>query len=153
MYKILLYVIFAFCVSIFIGHITYAEIQPYSIPTKEAEKYNNQPWSIPTEAVYLALYASRLNVPILLREIGRCESGNTLNAKNPNSSARGEYQFIKSSWKHYGKELWGDDWINKDIFSKDNEELAIYVYNKYGTDPWLESKSCWGKIELALARH
>lgn len=138
MYKILLYVIFGFVLIIGFGGVTSAYIQP---------------WSIPTEAVYLALYGSRLNVSDELWRIGQCESGHNLNAKNPNSSASGEYQFIKSSWKHYGKELWGDEWINKDIFSKDNEELAIYVYNKNGTKDWLESKSCWGKIELALARH
>ena len=102
-----------------------------------------QPWSMPTKAVYLALNAPRLNVNSELWEIGRCESGHSLTVKNKNSSARGEYQFIKSSWRYYGLELWGDDFYTKDIFSKDNEELAIYVYNKYGTSPWNASKKCW----------
>lgn len=107
-----------------------------------------QPWSMPTDRVCEAVECTTLNVPPLLWEIGQCESGHDLKAKNPNSSASGEYQWIKGSWKHYGKELWGDDWVKKDIFSKDNEELAIYVYNKYGTSSWNESKDCWSKPKV-----
>lgn len=104
-----------------------------------------QPWSMPTDRVCETVKCPRVKVPNLLWEIGRCESGHSLTAKNPGSTAKGEYQFVKSSWRHYGLELWGEDWIKKDIFSKDNEELAMYVYNKYGTKDWNESKSCWSK--------
>ena len=82
----------------------------------------------------------------LFEEIGRCESRHKLDAKNPNSSASGEFQFIKSTWEGYAPMLWGDDWINKDIFSEDNRELAWFVYTHYGTFDWEadpKSYNCW----------
>lgn len=75
--------------------------------------------------------------------IGLCESNADLHAKNPYSTASGEFQFIWSSWNHYGKELWGSKFYEKNIWSTDNRELAWYVYSKYGTRDWLSSKSCW----------
>lgn len=87
-----------------------------------------------------------VEVDATLLAIAECESGNNAKAKNPNSSASGRFQFIKSSWEYYGKKLWGDEWVNKDVFNwQDNTELAIYVYNKNGTSDWLESKPCWSK--------
>lgn len=80
-------------------------------------------------------------------EIGRCESNHELHAKSRTSSASGEYQFINASWYHYGKELWGQDFYEKNIWSTDNRELAWYVYKKYGTGDWNASKSCWGVIK------
>lgn len=84
----------------------------------------------------------------LIAMIATCESRNDPKAKNPHSSASGRFQFIKGTWEHYGKEFWGDEWIDKDVFDyEDNTELATWVINKYGTNDWLESKSCWGKIK------
>ncbi len=84
----------------------------------------------------------------LFEEIGWCESRGKLDAKNPNSSASGEFQWTKSSWAYYGKQLLGNDFYSKDIFSTDNRELAWYVYSKYGTKDWLASKACWGKVVM-----
>lgn len=132
--------------EIILGQLAVSLVALSALFTPTIVEADIQPWSIPTKTAIAMMSSS---VSPLLYEIGRCESGHNLKAKNPNSSAKGEYQFIKSSWKHYGLELWGEDWINKDIFSKDNEELAIYVFNKYGTKDWLESKSCWSKIKNA----
>lgn len=77
--------------------------------------------------------------------IALCESGGDMHAKSPYSSASGEFQFIWSSWNHYGKELWGYEFYEKNIWSNDNRELAWYVFTKYGTKDWSESKSCWSK--------
>lgn len=77
--------------------------------------------------------------------IGWCESHGDLHAKNKYSTASGEYQIINSTWYHYGKELWGDDFYEKNIWSEDNRELAFYIYQKYGNSAWNESKFCWGK--------
>lgn len=86
-----------------------------------------------------------LDIPPILERIAMCESQNVETAKNPNSSASGRYQFIRSSWKYYGQKLWGDDWVNKDILDYwDNTELAIYTFSIEGTSPWNSSKSCWG---------
>lgn len=79
--------------------------------------------------------------------IGWCESHGNLKAKNPNSSAKGEYQFLKGSWNYYGKELWGDELSSKDIYSTDSRELAWYVYSKYGNKPWENSRWCWSVPE------
>lgn len=83
-------------------------------------------------------------LPPVLEKIAVCESQNFPMAKNASSTASGRFQFIKSSWEYYGKKLWGDDWIKKDILDwDDNTELALYVYGKNGTKDWLASASCW----------
>lgn len=80
----------------------------------------------------------------LFNKIALCESGNTEDAKNPKSSASGRFQFIKSTWEHYGRELWSEDYSKKNVFDyNDNSELAWYVFDKYGVGDWQESKSCW----------
>ncbi len=81
--------------------------------------------------------------------IGSCEStGNphgvwNYHAKNKYSTASGVFEFLWGTWNHYGKELWGDEFYTKNIWSEDNIELAWYVYNKYGTKDWQESSKCW----------
>ena len=82
----------------------------------------------------------------LFEKIGYCESENNLKAKNPNSSASGEFQWLNSSWKYYAQRYWGDEWVHKDIFSQDNRELSWYVYTHYGTKDWQAdsaSYDCW----------
>lgn len=69
-----------------------------------------------------------------------------MHAKNPYSSASGQYQFINSSWYKYGKELWGEKFYEKNIWTSDNAELAWYVYNKYGTSDWSSSSGCWSVL-------
>lgn len=81
----------------------------------------------------------------IFNNIGKCESRGNLRAKNPKSSASGEFQFINQSWYHYGLEYWGEDFYEKNIWTQDNRELAWYVYKKYGTKDWDASKSCWSK--------
>lgn len=81
----------------------------------------------------------------LLERIAMCESNDNPLAKNPNSTASGRFQFLTSSWNHYGKELWGDELKNKDVFDyHENTELALYVFNKNGTRDWNASIDCWG---------
>lgn len=80
----------------------------------------------------------------LISAIATCESNNDPKAKNKHSTASGRFQFLKGTWEYYGKKLWGDDWIKKDVFSyEDNTELATWVINTYGTHDWDESKFCW----------
>lgn len=81
----------------------------------------------------------------ILWDIAECESGNNALAKNPSSTASGRFQFLSSSWKYYGQKLWGDEWVNKDVFDwDDNTELAIYAYKQSGATPWLASVHCHG---------
>lgn len=93
----------------------------------------------------------------LFEKIAECESHFDLKAKNPNSSASGEFQITKGTWESYGKRLWGDDWVLKDKFSTDNRELAWYIYTEYGTNDWEADKKsydCWkGEIPNAIYVH
>lgn len=76
--------------------------------------------------------------------IASCESGNDAHAKNLHSSASGRFQFLFGTWYRYGREFWGEDFYQKNVFSyEDNTDLAWYVFNKYGTSDWNESKFCW----------
>ncbi len=91
----------------------------------------------------------------LFEKIGYCESKHILTAKNPGSTAKGEFQFLDGTWKNYGPRLWGDDWVNKDVLSADNRELAWFVYTHYGVSDWTSdplSYNCW-KSELPNATH
>lgn len=97
----------------------------------------------------------------LFEKMGYCESydrelkRNNLQAKNPGSTAKGEFQFLDGTWKYYGQKLWGDDWVNKDVLSADNRELAWFVYTHYGTSDWEadpKSYDCW-KSEIPNATH
>lgn len=92
-------------------------------------------------------------LPAVLARIAYCESGDALHplgnalAKNPDSSASGRFQFIRSTWEHYAPMLWGKDWIKHDVINwDDNTSLAIYVYESYGLADWSASRGCWFKI-------
>lgn len=80
----------------------------------------------------------------LLIAIQKAESGGNPTAQNPTSTAGGLFQFIDSSWENYGKQLWGDEWVNKDKYNAiDNTELALYAYQKDGYYPWCMSMYSW----------
>lgn len=95
---------------------------------------------IPPEArIRLAIESNNL-----FNRIGSCESRDNPKAKNKYSTASGRFQFLWGTWNHYGKELWGEEFYEKNIWDyNDNTELAWYVFNKYGTKDWNESKPCW----------
>ena len=86
----------------------------------------------------------------VFNRIAYCESENNPTAQNPSSTASGRFQFLDSSWKYYGKKLWGDEWVLRDKLDfADSTELAWYVYTKVdGTRPWEadpKSEACWNK--------
>ncbi len=83
-------------------------------------------------------------IPAILEKIAACESKNNPRAKNKASSASGKFQIIYGTWYEEGLKLWGEDFYNKNVWnSKDNTDLAVYLYKKYNTSPWNSSKSCW----------
>ncbi len=91
----------------------------------------------------------------LFEKIADCESDFDLEAKNPTSSAKGEFQFVNKTWKYYGMKLWGTEFETKNVLSADNRELAWYVYTHYGTRDWEadpKSYNCW-KVEIPNATH
>lgn len=62
--------------------------------------------------------------------IARCESNLIYNAKNPNSSATGLYQYIKSTWDYVG----GGDIYDIEL----QTDYFIKYYSKYPS--WWECK-------------
>lgn len=89
-------------------------------------------------------YLMSMSSPVF-NAIARCESQNIATADNPDSTAKGRFQFLDGTWKYYGQKLWGDEWVLKDPYNYlDNTELAWFVYTNYGTGDWNASISCWG---------
>ncbi len=83
-------------------------------------------------------------VPPILIEIRRCESTHNYQAANPSSSARGAYQFLKSSWAAYGHaDRYG---VSEAHFATNaqQDEAALITWQRDGTRPWNASRSCWG---------
>lgn len=88
--------------------------------------------------------------PILTR-IAKCESGGKHYDKNGqvlvrgNAGSResvdvGKYQINAMYWGKKSKELGLD--ITKE---KDNEKMAMWIYENQGTGPWSSSAKCWSK--------
>jgi len=83
-------------------------------------------------------------VPAVLLEIRRCESTNNYQAANPRSTARGAYQFLRSSWAAYGH---ADRYGVSEAHNATNaqqDEAALITWQRDGTRPWNASRSCWG---------
>ena len=137
LYRIILYVIFALVLILGFNFLNYKHV---IAPTAEAK----------TMSV-------KEKIDFVFEAIAHCESydaelgKNNLHAKNPTSSASGEFQFINGSWYYYGLELWGEDFYTKNIWSNDNRELADYVYKKYGTRDWEASRHCWEPYSRLLS--
>ncbi|MEM8924466.1 MAG: transglycosylase family protein [Actinomycetota bacterium] len=83
-------------------------------------------------------------LPPVMLQIRYCESRDNYQAANPNSSARGAYQFLTGSWAAYGHaERYG---VNQAHLASNaqQDEAALLTWQRDGTRPWNASKSCWG---------
>lgn len=86
-------------------------------------------------------------VPPVMRAIAKCESGNIhfkngqviFNANSNKTVDVGRYQ-INTVWNKKATELGLD--ITKE---KDNEAMAMWIYENRGTEPWYSSKQCWNR--------
>lgn len=85
-------------------------------------------------------------IPPVLQRIAKCESGNThfdsngqvLMRSNTNRTVDvGRYQ-LNSVWFKKATELGLD--ITKE---KDNEKMAVWIYENRGTGDWYSSANCW----------
>jgi nucleoid-associated protein YgaU len=70
-----------------------------------------------------------------------CESGGSPTAHNPNSTASGLFQFVNSTWAHYG----GTEFAPTAAQATAAEQyiVAERAYAASGTSPWNASKGCW----------
>jgi hypothetical protein len=76
----------------------------------------------------------------LMRRIIICESGDNPKAQNPNSTAYGRCQMLKST-REYCERKWGM------VIDLQDPEQQLYACNRLlseeGTGHWTESQTCW----------
>lgn len=80
----------------------------------------------------------------LTKRIVKCESGFVLEAKNPNSSAEGYFQFINSTWIHT-MELMNYPTTTSKFDPEISVEAGVFLLAKEGVGHWSESRWCWDK--------
>jgi hypothetical protein len=92
---------------------------------------------------YIRCRGEQLNMPnqdiMKMIRIARAESGFDQYAKNPNSTAKGIFQFIDGTWR-------ANCLKDGNVYNfVDNINCAWKVYQKQGDRPWNASKSKWSK--------
>lgn len=92
---------------------------------------------------YIRCKGEQLNMPnqdiMKMIRIARCESGFNQYAKNPNSTAKGIFQFIDGTWR-------ANCLKDGNVYSfVDNINCAWKVYQKQNDRPWHSSIKCWNK--------
>jgi len=106
---------------------------------KEVEAYE-----IPCDfdpITYIRCKGEKLNMPnqdiMKMIRIAKCESGYNEYAKNPNSTAKGIFQFIDSTWRENCLK-------DGNVYDfTDNIDCAWKVYKEQNDRPWHSSYSCW----------
>ncbi len=79
-------------------------------------------------------------------KVAWCESNDVATAKNTTSTASGRFQFLDGTWRYYGEQLWGKNWVkHSKLDFNDSTILAAYAYGKNGLADWSESSKCWSK--------
>jgi hypothetical protein len=86
-------------------------------------------------------------LPKILVKIAECESGNkhfnsdgTVIVGRKNNEDRGRFQVNRIVWGKKAKELGYN--IDTEI---GNQNMAVWIFENFGSEPWVYSKSCWGK--------
>lgn len=98
--------------------------------------------TIKETAIYLA---EKQGVdPDLVLGIIECESGFNSSAKNPNSTAKGLFQFINSTFASTIERM---GWTHGNVLDwKQNLVAGIWLLKTEGEKPWRASKHCYEKI-------
>lgn len=84
-----------------------------------------------------------VHVPPVMLRIRNCESRNNYQAANRWSTARGAYQFLKSSWKLYGHAARYGVAEAHLATNAQQDEAAVLTWQRSGTSPWNASAGCW----------
>lgn len=111
--------------------------------------------AIPSPRYYLYEDPKVLEVPPILERIAECESGNTqarvINGifqvvrGKVNPKDVGRFQLNEKYWLKKSKELGFNiyTWYG-------NTQMALWLYEHYGTSPWNWSKPCWASKTLGI---
>lgn len=114
-----------------------------------------RPLYVFSESGYVDVVNQRINheeIPNILEKIAYCESGNRQYEKNTELPLRvlrgkknqldvGRFQINEFYHSETAKKL------GIDIYTwEGNTQYALYLYGKYGTQPWNWSKPCWIKL-------
>jgi hypothetical protein len=73
-----------------------------------------------------------LRLPRVLKRIAECESGGNPRAVSHDGSYRGKYQFMRSTWRHWG----GSGRDPAKASERDQDRVALRLYRARGTSPW-----------------
>lgn len=89
--------------------------------------------------------------PNLAVLIAYCESRLDPKAKNPNSTASGIFQFIRSTWNDSLIKIGLP--LDTDVFDADlNIKTGVWFLKTSGTKPWEASSKCWQNAYKSLQR-
>lgn len=89
-------------------------------------------------------------VPPVMKRIAKCESGGKQFLSNGkpvtqenegHSTDWGKFQINDKYWDKKAKELN----LDYKYSEKDNERMAMWIYENYGSAPWVHSSKCWNK--------
>lgn len=106
-----------------------------SAPSSSAKQVIEQPVVLPAA-----------EIPEILKKIAFCESrdrqfdedGSVLRGHNPDDI--GKYQINEKIWGQYAQKL------GFDLHTEEgNEAMALQLYQRYHTKPWVWSQKCWSK--------
>lgn len=92
----------------------------------------------PKEHLYQAATERGLDYG-LLAQIAKCESHWRM-VPNARSSAYGYFQILDATEYHTPQYKEG----RRKFDPITNVDMAVYLFERYGTNPWNESKPCWG---------
>lgn len=85
---------------------------------------------------YAKQYGANENLAV---RIAYCESGYNQHSANRNSTARGVYQYLGSTWSNTPAGRSGTSVMDADA----NVRTAVQYIATKGTSPWNASRSCW----------
>lgn len=124
------------CVAYAIGHVGGPDIKQYHACWHWAQRHNA---------------THGLAIPLILNAIRACESGQrsggrailgtfSYTAQNPVSTASGAYQYLDSTWNHYG------DYAKARYAPRRVQDTRAIHDIRRGTGPWQfgDWRRCWG---------
>lgn len=107
-------------------------------------------WAYPTEIIIEkeVIVNQEIDYPVLDR-IMMCESGGKHYSKNGQVIVNGNKNgSVDIGIMMINDRIWGAKATEMGLnlwVEKDNREFGKYLFAKYGSEPWVWSKSCWNK--------